>query len=76
MEDIFQVLLMLILFIWALLSMQRCSAMKLNYETSQNNIVALTDSIEYYESKTGELVAHRKFFLTIQRTTSQNENIP
>ena len=58
-KDIFQVLIMIILFIWALLSMQRCSAMKLNYETSQNNIVALTDSIEYYESKTGELVAQK-----------------
>ena len=35
-KDIFQVLVMLILFIWALLSMQRCSMMKLNYETSKN----------------------------------------
>lgn len=58
-KDIFQVLVMVILFVWALLSMQRCSTMKLNYETSQNNIVALTDSIEYYESKTGELVAQK-----------------
>ena len=45
-KDIFQVLIMLILFVWALVSMQKCSTMKLNYETSQNNIVALTDSIE------------------------------
>ncbi len=58
-KDILQVLVMLILFIWALLSMQRCSTMKFNYETSQNNIVALTDSLEYYESKTGELVAQK-----------------
>ena len=58
-KDIFQVLLMIILFVWALISMQRCSTMKLNYETSQNNIVALTDSIEYYESKTGELIAQK-----------------
>ena len=58
-KDIFQVLVMLILFIWALVSMQRCSKMKLNYETCQNNIVALTDSLEYYESKTGELVAQK-----------------
>ena len=62
-KDIFQVLLMLILFVWALLSMQRCSTMKLNYETSQNNIVALTDSIEYYESKTGELVAQKTMLI-------------
>ena len=58
-KDIFQVLIMVILFVWALLSMQRCSMMKLNYETAQNNIVALTDSIEYYECKTGELVAQK-----------------
>ena len=58
-KDIFQVLAMIILFVWALLSMERCSTMKLKYETSQNNIVALTDSIEYYESKTGELVAQK-----------------
>ena len=58
-KDIFQVLIMIILFVWALLSMQRCSTMKLNYETAQNNIVALTDSIEYYECKTGELVAQK-----------------
>ena len=58
-KDIFQVLIMIILFVWALLSMQRCSTMKLNYETVQNNIVALTDSIEYYECKTGELVAQK-----------------
>ena len=58
-KDIFQVLVMVILFVWVLVSMQRCSTMKLNYETSQNNIVALTDSIEYYESKTGELVAQK-----------------
>ena len=37
-KDIFQVLIMIILFVWALLSMQRCSTMKLNYETAQNNI--------------------------------------
>ena len=43
-KDIFQVLVMVILFVWALLSMQRCSTLKLNYETAQNNIVALTDS--------------------------------
>ena len=58
-KDIIQVLIMVILFVWALLSMQRCSTMKLNYETAQNNIVALTDSIEYYECKTGELVAQK-----------------
>ena len=58
-KDIFQVLAMIILFVWALLSMQRCSTMKLNYETVQNNIVALTDSIEYYECTTGELVAQK-----------------
>ena len=58
-KDIFQVLVMIILFVWALLSMEKCSTMKLNYETAQNNIVALTDSIEYYECKTGELVAQK-----------------
>ena len=58
-KDIFQVLIMVILFVWALLSMQRCSTMKLKYETVQNNIVALTDSIEYYECKNGELVAQK-----------------
>ena len=58
-KDIFQVLIMIILFVWALLSMQRCSTMKLEYNTAQNNIVALTDSIEYYESKTGELIAQK-----------------
>ena len=62
-KDIFQVLLMLILFIWALLSMQRCSIMKHNYDTVQNNIVALTDSIEYYECKTGELVAQKTMLI-------------
>ena len=58
-KDIFQVLLIVILFVWALISMQRCSVLKHNYETAQNNIVALTDSIEYYECKTGELVAQK-----------------
>lgn len=58
-KDIFQVLVMIILFVWPLISMQRCSIMKHNYETAQNNIVALTDSIEYYECKTGELVAQK-----------------
>ena len=62
-KDIFQVLVMVILFVWALLSMQRCSIMKHNYETSQNNIVALTDSIEYYECKTGELVAQKTMLI-------------
>ena len=37
--------------------------MKHNYETSQNNIVALTDSIEYYECKTGELVAQKTMLI-------------
>ena len=58
-KDILQFLVMIVLFVWALISMQRCSIMKHNYETSQNNIVALTDSIEYYECKTGELVAQK-----------------
>lgn len=58
-KDIFQVLLIVILFVWALISMQRCAVLKHNYETAQNNIVALTDSIEYYECKTGELVAQK-----------------
>ena len=62
-KDIFQVLVMVILFVWALLSMQRCSMMKHNYETAQNNIVALTDSIEYYECKTGELVAQKTMLI-------------
>ena len=52
-KDIFQVLVMVILFVWALLSMQRCSTLKLNYETAQNNIVALTDSLEYYHKHSG-----------------------
>jgi len=58
-RTIIEVLCMIILFVWALTSMQRCSTMKLNYETSQNNIVALTDSIEYYESMNGELIAQK-----------------
>lgn len=58
-RTIIEVLVMIILFVWALTSMQRCSTMKLEYNTAQNNIVALTDSIEYYESKTGELVAQK-----------------
>ena len=62
-KDIFQVLVMVILFVWALLSMQRCSIMKHNYDTAQNNIVALTDSLEYYECKTGELVAQKTMLI-------------
>lgn len=62
-KDIFQVLLIVILFVWALISMQRCSVLKHNYETAQNNIVALTDSIEYYECKTGELVAQKTMLI-------------
>ena len=62
-KDIFQVLLIVILFVWALISMQRCSMMKHNYDTAQNNIVALTDSIEYYECKTGELVAQKTMLI-------------
>ena len=58
-RTIIEVLCMIILFVWALTSMQRCSTMKLEYNTAQNNIVALTDSIEYYESKTGELIAQK-----------------
>jgi hypothetical protein len=58
-RTIVEVLAMIILFVWALTSMQRCSTMKLEYNTAQNNIVALTDSIEYYESKTGELIAQK-----------------
>ena len=58
-RTIIEVLGMIILFVWALTSMQRCSTMKLEYNTAQNNIVALTDSIEYYESKTGELIAQK-----------------
>ena len=37
--------------------------MKHNYDTVQNNIVALTDSIEYYECKTGELVAQKTMLI-------------
>ena len=62
-KDIFQVLVMVILFVWALISMQRCSVLKHNYDTAQNNIVALTDSIEYYECKTGELVAQKTILI-------------
>ena len=62
-KDILQFLVMIVLFVWALLSMQRCSIMKHNYETTQNNIVALTDSIEYYECKTGELVAQKTMLI-------------
>ena len=62
-KDIFQVLVMVILFVWALISMQRCSILKHNYDTAQNNIVALTDSIEYYECKTGELVAQKTMLI-------------
>lgn len=62
-KDIFQVLLMIVLFVWALISMQRCSVLKHNYDTAQNNIVALTDSIEYYECKTGELVAQKTMLI-------------
>ena len=62
-KDIFQVLVMIILFIWALISMQRCSVLKHNCDTAQNNIVALTDSIEYYECKTGELVAQKTMLI-------------
>lgn len=58
-RTIIEVLVMIILFVWALTSMQRCSTMKLEYNTAQNNIVALTDSITYFESKTGELVAQK-----------------
>jgi hypothetical protein len=58
-RTIVEVLCLIILFVWALMSMQRCSTMKLEYNTAQNNIVALTDSIEYYESKTGELIAQK-----------------
>ena len=62
-KDILQVLVMVILFVWALISMQRCSVLKHNYDTVQNNIVALTDSIEYYECKTGELVAQKTMLI-------------
>ena len=62
-KDILQFLVMIVLFVWALISMQRCSIMKHNYETAQNNIVALTDSIEYYECKTGELVAQKTMLI-------------
>lgn len=62
-KDIFQVLVMVILFVWALISMQKCSVLKHNYDTAQNNIVALTDSIEYYECKTGELVAQKTILI-------------
>ena len=37
--------------------------MKHNYDTVQNNIVALTDSIEYYECKTGELVDQKTMLI-------------
>ena len=62
-KDILQFLVMIVLFVWALISMQRCSIMKHNYDTVQNNIVALTDSIEYYECKTGELVAQKTMLI-------------
>lgn len=62
-KDILQFLVMIVLFVWAVISMQRCSMMKHNYETAQNNIVALTDSIEYYECKTGELVAQKTMLI-------------
>ena len=58
-RTVIEVLVMIILFVWALSSMQRCSTMKLEYNTAKNNIVALTDSIGYYESKTGELIAQK-----------------
>lgn len=58
-RTIIEVLVMIILFVWALTSMQRCSTMKLEYNTAKNNIVALTDSITYYESTTGELIAQK-----------------
>ena len=62
-KDILQFLVMIILFVWALISMQRCSVLKHNCDTAQNNIVALTDSIEYYECKTGELVAQKTMLI-------------
>ena len=58
-----QFIVMIVLFVWALISMQRCLIMKHNYDTAQNNIVALTDSIEYYECKTGELVAQKTMLI-------------
>lgn len=53
-NKIINILLIIILFILVLFSVQQCSHYKNEYK---NNIEALTDTIEYYKAKNGNLVA-------------------
>ena len=72
-RDIFEALVLVILLSWAILSMQRCSNMKLERDVAQNNIVALTDSVQYYQTTNGELVA-QKTMLTGEVEDLKNVN--
>lgn len=62
-KDIIYLIILLCVLCWALLSTQSCSNRKIDNKNLENNIVALCDSIEYYNGKNGELVAEKTILL-------------
>lgn len=58
-KDIIEVIIMICLLVWALLSMQKCSDNRNELDIAKNNIVAITDTATYYKAKNGELVAQK-----------------
>lgn len=58
-KDIIGLLIIVVLGLWAIGSMRSCSQMKTERNDARNNIVALCDSIEYWQNKNGELIAEK-----------------
>ena len=58
-KDIISLVIIIVLGLWAIGSMRSCSQMKTERNDARNNIVALCDSIEYWQNKNGDLVAEK-----------------
>lgn len=58
-KDIIGLVIIIVLGLWAIGSMRSCSQMKTERNDARNNIVALCDSIEYWQNKNGELIAEK-----------------
>ena len=58
-KDIISLVIIIVLGLWAIGSMRSCSQMKTERNDARNNIVALCDSIEYWQNKNGELIAEK-----------------
>lgn len=58
-KDIIGLAIIFVLGLWAIGSMRSCSQMKTERNDARNNIVALCDSIGYWQNKNGELIAEK-----------------